>query len=182
MIAAQVAKKYANALFLSTRQRGLVEQAYEQFTDLKGMLEKDRSLIRFLASPKIEEEQKLDLVRSVFANRLEPLFVEFLAVLVEKRRAGFLIEVIDEFDRLVEFEKGIARVTVYTAVPMTPDEETRLVQKLTAKTGKKIELEKKVDPGIIGGVIVVMHDEIVDGSVSHGLTELEEQLQHIKVH
>ena len=182
MIAAQVAKKYANALFLSTRERGLVEQAYEQFTDLKQLLEKDASLIRFLGSPKIEEEQKLQVIRSVFGQRLEPLFVEFLVVLVEKRRAAYLVDVIDEFDRLVEFERGIARVTVHTSIPLTADEEAKLIERLAAKTGRKIELEKKVDPDIVGGAIVVMADEVVDGSVRRGLDQLEEQLQHIKVH
>jgi F-type H+-transporting ATPase subunit delta len=182
MIAAQVAKKYAHALLLSTRERGLVEQAYTQFTDLKGLLEKDPALIRFLSSPRIEEDQKLTVIRTVFGNHLEPLFVEFLVVLVEKRRAGFIIDVIDEFDRLVEFERGIARVTVITAVPLTPAETAALTAKLTAKVGKTIELEKKVDPEILGGVIVIMHDEIVDGSVRRGLDLLEEQLQHVKVH
>lgn len=182
MIAAQVAKKYAHALFLSTRERGLVEQAYTQFTVLKGLLEKDPTLIRFLSSPRIEEEQKLDVIRTVFANRLEPLFVEFLVVLVEKRRAGYVVEVIDEFDRLVEFERGIVRVTAITAVPLTSQERTAMTAKLAAKVGKKIELETKVDPEILGGVIVIMHDEIVDGSVRRGLDLLEEQLQHVKVH
>lgn len=182
MIAAQVAKKYANALFLSTRQRGLVEQAYTQFSELKGLLTRDPALIRFLSSPRIEEEQKLTVIRSVFGNRLEPLFVEFLVVLVEKRRAGYIIEVIDEFDRLVEFERGIVRATVITAVPLTSQETAAMTAKLAAKVSKKIELEQKVDPDILGGVIVIMHDEIVDGSVRRGLDLLEEQLQHVKVH
>jgi len=182
MIAAQVAKKYAHALFLSTRERGLVEQAYTQFTVLKDALSKDPTLIRFLSTPRIEEEHKLSVVRSVTADLLEPLFVEFLAVLVKKRRARYIIEIIDEFDRLVEFERGIIRVTAITAVPLTSQETSALTARLAAKAGKKIELEKRVDPDILGGVIVILHDEIIDGSVKRGLDLLEEKLQHVKVH
>ena len=182
MIAQEVARKYSTALFMSTRQRGLVNEAYEQFSDLKIAMEKDASLLRFLGSPKVEEDQKLQLLRSVFGVRMEQLFVEFLAVLVRKRRAMYLIEVIDEFNRQVEFEKGINRVTVITAVPITPEEETALVATLATKTGRKIELEKKVEAGIIGGMVVIMADEIIDGSVRYGLSRLEEQLQKIKVH
>ena len=182
MIAQQVAKKYSHALFMSTRQRGLVDEAYDQFTGLKTVLEKDKSLLRFLGNPKLEEEQKLDLLRTVFGPRMEQLFIEFLAVLVRKRRAMYLVEVIDEFNRLVEFEKGITRVTVTTAVPLQVNEEKSLLDKLAARTGGKIELEKKVDPRIIGGMIVLMHDDIIDGSVRYGLDRLEEQLQKIKVH
>ncbi len=182
MIAAEVAKKYANALFLSTGERGLVNQAYEQFSGLKTVLEADSSMLNFLSSPKVDDEQKLDLIRRVFGERMEQLFVEFLAVLVRKRRAGFMVEIIDEFNRLVEFEKGISRVTAITAVPLTETERGNLLGSLAEKTGKKIELESKVDPSIIGGMIVILHDEIVDGSVRHGLDLLEDQLQKIKVH
>ncbi len=182
MIAQEVAKKYSHALFMSTRQRGLVDEAYEQFSDLKTALEMDRSLLKFLGSPKVEEDQKLQLLRSVFGTRMEQLFVEFLAVLVRKRRAMYLIEVIDEFNRQVEVEKGISRVMVTTAVPLTPTEETALIAPLATKTGQNIELEKKVDARIIGGMVVVMAEKIIDGSVKHGLVQLEEQLQRIKVH
>ena len=182
MIAQEVAKKYSHALFMSTRQRGLVDEAYEQFTGLKDAMERDSSLLKFLGSPKVEEEPKLQLLRNVFGERMEQLFVEFLAVLVRKRRAMYLLEIIDEFNRQVEFEKGINRVTVTTAVPLTPDEVTSLVSTLATKSGKKIELESKVDPGLIGGMIVIMADEIIDGSIRYGLSRLEEQLQKIKVH
>ncbi|RKX26114.1 MAG: hypothetical protein DRP45_04315 [Candidatus Zixiibacteriota bacterium] len=182
MIVQEVAKKYATALFASTRERGLVDEAYEQFSGLKLALDKDASLLKFLSLPKIEEEQKLELLRTVFGERMERLFVEFLAVLVRKRRAMYLVEVIDEFNRLVEFDKGINRVTVITAIALASEEEANLVSTLAAKTGRKIELEKKVDPGIIGGMIVVTADEIIDGSVRYGLGQIEERLQRIKVH
>jgi len=182
MLAAQIAKRYARALFLSTRQRGLVDQADDQLTGLKAVLRKDPALMRFLASPRVEEEDKLAMLRSAFDARLEPLFVEFLGVLVKKRRAGYLIEIIEEFGRLVEFEKGIVRVTAISARPLAKNEEFALVARLARKTGKRIELEKRVDPDVIGGVIVIINDQIVDGSVRHGLDLLEEQLQRLKVH
>lgn len=182
MIAQEVAKKYSKALFLSTRERGLVDEAYQQFSDLKIAMEQDQSLLKFLISPKIEEDQKLELLRTVFGSRMEQLFVEFLIVLVHKRRVRYLIEIIDEFNRLVEFDKGIYRVSVITAVDLTGDEKTRLLSTLETRTGKQIELEQRVDPKVIGGMIVLMADEIIDGSVRHGLDQLGEQLQHMKVH
>jgi F-type H+-transporting ATPase subunit delta len=182
MIAQQVAKKYSNALFMSTVQRGLVDEAYEQFSRLRDVLEQDASLLKFLSNPKIEEEQKLGVIRSVFGARMEQLFVEFLAVLVRKRRAMYLVEIIDEFDRHVEFEKGIVRATAITAVPLAPSEVDSLRTTLATRTGKQIEMETKVDTAIIGGMVVVMADEIIDGSVKYGLDQLEEKLQKIKVH
>ena len=182
MIAQQVAKKYSTALFLSAGKRGLLDEAYTQFTDLRTALTSDPSLLKFLSSPKIEEELKLDLLRRVFSERMQRLFLEFLVVLVQKRRAMYLVDVIDAFDLMVKRHKGIVRATATTAVPLSGDEEKQLVARLESKTGRKIVLEKKVEAGLIGGMIVLMDDEIIDGSVRHGLVKLEEQLNHIKVH
>ena len=182
MIAQQVAKKYSTALFLSAGRRGLLDEAYGQFTDLKTVLRTDTALLKFLSSPKIAEEHKLDLLRRVFGERMQRLFLEFLIVLVRKRRAMYLVHVIDAFDLMVERHKGIVRATATTAVPLSGDEEERLVSRLSTKIGKKIELERKIDSRLIGGMVVLVGDEIIDGSVKYDLVKLEEQLNRIKVH
>ncbi len=181
MLAQEVARKYAQALFGAAKEKGLIDKAYEQFNDLKAFIASDSLLLDFLNAPQVLEEHKEELVRNVFRERIERLFVEFLIVLVEKHRIAFLPEVIDEFTRLVEAEKGIGRATVTTATPLNEKEKSGLVTKLTAKTGLKIELEEKVDPDILGGMIVILHNEIIDGSVRRGLDLLEEQLVKVKV-
>jgi F-type H+-transporting ATPase subunit delta len=128
------------------------------------------------------DEHKLALVRDVFTSRMERLFVEFLVVLVRKHRVGYLPEIIDEFTRLVEAENGVGRVTVITAAPLAEAERTAMSSKLAAKLKLKIELQEKLDKSIMGGVIVITHNEIIDGSVRHGLELLEEQLGKVKVH
>ena len=181
MLVQEVARKYAQALFAAAKEKGLIDEAYEQFADLKAFLASDPSLLDFPKAPQVLEEQKLALVRDVFTERIERLLVEFLVVLVTKHRIPFLPEVIDEFTRLVEAEKGIGRATVITAVALDDAEKDDLVARLTAKTGLKIELEEKVGPDILGGMIVIVHNEIIDGSVRRGLDLLEEQLGKVKV-
>ena len=182
MLSQEVAKKYSNALFLSVQEKGLIDEAYEQFNSLKELIANDNTLVNFLSAPQVSDENKLALVRNVFEPRIEKLFVEFLVVLVNKNRVKFLPEVIDEFDRLVEAERGIGRVSVITAIPMTDAERTKLKSKLHAKTKLEIVLEEKVDPSILGGMIIILHNEIIDGSVSHGLNKVEEQLTKVRVH
>ncbi len=181
MLAQEVARKYSQALFLAAKDRGLIDQAYEQFNDLKAFIESDRTLLDFLTAPQVLDEHKLALVRDVFGNRLELLFVEFLVVLVEKHRVAFLPEVIDEFARLVEAEKGIGRATILTGVSLTEDERSRLAAKLAAKTGLRIVLEERLDPDIVAGLIVILHNEIIDGSVRRGLDLLKDQLSKVRV-
>jgi F-type H+-transporting ATPase subunit delta len=182
MIAQQVAKKYARALFLSVKGKNMVDTAAEQFVGLRPLVAEDDSLLNFLTAPQIPEDRKVAMVRDVFGPRVHRLVLEFLLVLVDKHRVNYLPEIIDEFDRLVKEEKGIIQAKVVTAIPMTEREEEEVITRLTAKTGKKIELIPKVDPSIIGGMIVVMQNEIVDGSIKHYLEMIEEQLAGVKVH
>jgi F-type H+-transporting ATPase subunit delta len=181
MLAQEVAQKYARALFLSVKQKNLLDQADEQFMALKALLQMDRTLINFLAAPQVTDEKKHALIKTVFESRLERPFLEFLTIVIEKRRINYLPDIVDEFDRLVKAAKGIAKVTVTTAIALNAAEEQGLVEKLVKRTGMKIDLEKIVDPLILGGMIIVMHDQIIDGSVRHGLNQIEELLGKVKV-
>jgi F-type H+-transporting ATPase subunit delta len=168
VLAQEVAKKYAGGLFLSVKERSLVDQAHDQLKDLKDFLTDDPTLLNFLMAPHVLE--------------IDRLLVEFLIVLVNKHRIGYLHEVIGEFIRLVKAERGIALVTVLTAVPLAEGERQRLIEKLKARTGMTIELEEKTDPDIIAGMIIILHNEIIDGSVRRGLDVLEGQLSKVRVH
>ncbi|RME31814.1 MAG: F0F1 ATP synthase subunit delta [Candidatus Zixiibacteriota bacterium] len=181
MIAQEVAHKYATALFRSVRERGLTDQAYEQFRQLRELLAEDDRLERFLLAPEIPMETKLATVRRIFENRLERLFVEFLDLLVEKHRVKYLSEIIDAFLQQIEEAKGILRATVITAVPLSAEEEQKLIARLSARFHKTILLEKKVEPKTIGGMIIMVAGEIIDGSIRHGLDEFREQLQRVRV-
>jgi len=182
MLAHEVAQKYAHGLFLAVREKNLTDRAFRELEDLRGYLRSDATLLNFLVAPHILDEHKLSVVRDVFGERLHQLLVQLLELLVRKHRMGFLPEVIDEFVRLTEAERGIGRATAITAIPLSDGEKARMIEKLAAKTGLKIELEAKVDPTIIGGVIVVMYNEIIDGSIRRQLDLVREQLSKVRVH
>jgi F-type H+-transporting ATPase subunit delta len=181
MLAQQVAKKYSHALFHLVREKGLVDQADTQFAEIDKLVTADRNLMQFLLAPHVLESDKVNLVKRIFEGRIEPLFLNFLFVLIEKHRIGFFHEIVEEFRALVDEAKGVAVAEVTTVVPMTDDAREQLIEKLARKTGKKIELEEKVDPSIIGGMIVKVGDQVIDGSVQYGLSELREELMKIKV-
>ena len=106
MLSHEVAKKYSGALFLSLKERNLVEAAYGQFADLHKLITKDKTLLNFLSAPHVLDENKQALIRKVFTNRIEQLFVEFLVVLVEKNRANFLLEIINELQRSIGLNRS----------------------------------------------------------------------------
>lgn len=182
MLVQEVSRTYAQALFDSAKSKGLIDEAGEHLNDLRQYLAHDPALSNFLRSPRVLESDKRGLLRKAFASTMPRLLVEFLIVLVDKKRAVYLTEIIDEFIRLVEAENGIARATVITAKALEESDRQRLIEKLSAKTSMQVHIEEKVDTSIIGGVIVILHNEIIDGSVQHGLNLVREQLSKVRVH
>jgi F-type H+-transporting ATPase subunit delta len=182
MLAQQVGKKYGMALFQLVRDKNLIDEAWEQFDDLAAYLKKDEAFFDFMAAPQIPDRDKEQLVRRIFESRFDKTLLNFLMVLTEKRRINYLIEIIEEFDRLVRAEKGIEIATCITAVPLTERERQGLVGRLAAKTNLKIELDEKIDESIIGGMIVILQNQIIDGSIRHSLQVLRNRLMGLKVH
>jgi len=181
MLAEQVAKKYSLALFNIVREQGLMDQAYVQFEGLDRILQKNKSFLQLLKAPHITDQDKVALVRRVFTGQLELLFVEFILVLVAKHRIGFLHDIIIAFRALVAEAKGLAVAQVTTAVPLADDQRKALIGRLQAKTGHTVELDEKVDRAILGGMIIILGDQIIDGSVRHKLSLLRDELMKLKV-
>ncbi len=182
MLAQQIGKRYAAALFELAREKGLLDKAWEEFNALAEYFRKDHTFIDFISAPQISGDDKAALIKRVFQDRMEKPFYDFIRFLTEKHRIRYLPEIIDEFDRLVRAERGIVRVTCLTTFPISPKARQLLLEQLTAKTRFKIELEEKIDKSIIGGMVIMLHDRIIDGSLRFALSQLKNRLMKVKVH
>ena len=182
MIAQQVAKKYGNALFELARDKNLIDIAWDQFNKLADYMRKDRTFIDFMSAPQIADSDKVSLMQKVFEPRLETPFYNFVQFLARKRRIIYLPDIVGEFDLLVRQHKGIAQAVCITTVPMSDSERKLLIVELTKKTGLKIELEERIDPSIIGGMVVILQNQIIDGSIRYALSLLRNRLMKVKVH
>ncbi|UCD95190.1 MAG: ATP synthase F1 subunit delta [Candidatus Zixiibacteriota bacterium] len=182
MLAQQVAKKYSAALFELAREKDLIDIAWDQFNSLAEFLRKDEAFLDFMEAPQISEQNKMALVKKVFESRLERPFYDFLLVLVRKRRIRFLPEIVEYFDNLVREDKGIARATCISATSISEAERKEIIAGLERKTSLRIELEERVDESLIGGMVVMVREQIIDGSIRHGLDLLRNRLLKVKVH
>ncbi|HEX2897720.1 MAG TPA: ATP synthase F1 subunit delta [candidate division Zixibacteria bacterium] len=181
MMSREVAKKYANALYLAGKEKNIITEIYEQLTYLGQIAHSEKAFLEFLKSPRNTEKDKKSFVSAVLQKRVHAIIVQFLYILLEKHRIKYLREIIDEFDRLVEAERGIGRATVISATPLTESEKRELTNKLSSKLNLKIKLETEIDPSLMGGAIIFTHDQIIDGSVKHGLDLLEQSLNKVRV-
>jgi len=171
-----IARRYATALLGLADKAKEVEQAEEALLGLAGAYRASAEFRRALTHPRVSAKDKKDLLRKTVPG-LTPLVGEFLDLLIEKNRTTCLPEIADVFDDLADQYAGIVRMTVETAVPMPEAQRARLAGRLSGLAkGRRIELDARVNPDLLGGVRVRVRDTVVDGSVAARLKGLKELL------
>jgi F-type H+-transporting ATPase subunit delta len=132
-------------------------------------------------SPEVATDRKIEFIRKVFGPRLDPMTVNFLVLLMEKKRIISVLDIAEDFSRMIDEHRGLLKARVVSAIALSGDQESRLKSQLDRLTGKNVILEKRVDPGVLGGVEVHLGNRIIDGSLRHGLKLLREDLSRTEV-
>jgi F-type H+-transporting ATPase subunit delta len=182
MILSGIAKRYAVALFNAAVKQDIAEQVQEDMSAFVQLLKQNRDLTGFLKSPEIPTEAKQQLIVDVFGERTAGLFVKFILLLIEKKRLNHILSIADAYRQLYEQLQGILEARVITAVPLDADLEQQTMERLEQATNKTIRILKTVDPDIIGGMIIIVGDDIIDGSIRHKLEQMRRSLSEVKVH
>ena len=106
----------------------------------------------------------------------QPLFANFLQVLVDRGRLPELLEIADAFRERVARATARLDVEAVTAIPLPDDLKARIVESLEEKTGTTVELTESVNPDVVGGLVLRVGEVVVDGSVRHRIEELRREL------
>ena len=171
-----VARNYAEALF----ELGERHQAHETFArsvaELGELIAGERRIQRFLELPQIAPSAKKQVLREALEGRVPPLFLNFLLVVVDKRRQGLLREIGEEYRALLDEKLG--RLHVQVTLAHQPDAGTleRIATELSRILGRAVTPHVTVDPAILGGIIVRFGDRVLDGSVRQRLSALRSRL------
>ncbi|WP_076791222.1 F0F1 ATP synthase subunit delta [Chlorobium sp. KB01] len=169
-------RRYASALLSSAEEGGFLDTIVEELKQIREVLNNSRDLVHVLRSPLIQGDKKVHILEEIFRDSVGQKMHLFLSLIANKKRAGLLPEIIDEFQVLLDEKQGVLNADVTSAVALSDLQVSDLVSKLTASTGKTIRAKMKVNADLIGGVSVKIGDTILDGSVSHQLEMLKHSL------
>jgi F-type H+-transporting ATPase subunit delta len=182
MIGAQVAKKYGTALFQVARKANQVEEYFADLQAIREYVETDDTFLAFIRAPQIPDADKEAVIKLAYFDRVSRPVYEFLALLNRKRRLPHIVEIVDFYEQLYLEAIGVIKAQITTAVPLPSESLATLIGKLQGLTGKTVRADAEVDPAIIGGVIVVLHNQVIDQSLRYQLQLLKERLLALKVH
>lgn len=182
MAATGVGKRYAIALFNAAKAEDVLDQVHGDVTSFGRLLQVEPALRNFLLSLRISGEEKRELIMKAIGDRASGLFVKFVLLLIDKKRTANFDEIAQAFISLYEEHQGVVEVRVVTAIPLDAEMERKAKEVVERRTGKKVKLEKRVEPRIIGGMIMFIENQVYDGSITNRLGDLGTALHATRVH
>jgi F-type H+-transporting ATPase subunit delta len=144
----------------------------QQLRDAVTSVDELRSLLQ---NPEVESTAKADVLARIAKGSDEEV-INFLRLLAEKGRAGELPQIVDELDTLVAAEERILDVELTTATELSDREFGRILGQIEQASGRKVQASRKVDPDLIGGIVLQAGSMRLDASVRGRLERLRHDL------
>ncbi|MDO8490545.1 MAG: ATP synthase F1 subunit delta [Dehalococcoidia bacterium] len=168
------AKRHAQAVFEIALEKNELDKWLGDLRTVSSILS-DPKLAALLENPKIHFTAKARVINEIMPGigRLPRNLVQLLTA---KGRLGLVPDLAREYERLVNAHRGIERAEVIAAVPLTDKQKEKITQQLSSMTGKKVAVDVRIDPRIIGGLMARIGDTLVDGSVRSQLASLRKGL------
>ena len=168
-------RTYARALFEAARDEGRLDPVREELGDFVEAQRQVPELRGLLRNPQIDHRAKAAALEELLGGD-EKLVRNFLLLLAEKNRAGEIEEIAREFDRLVARAEGILDVQLTTAVELSDGEARGVIAQIEKASGRKVEATQRVDPDLIGGLVLQAGSLRLDASVRGRLDRLRQEL------
>lgn len=172
-----IARRYALALAESASERNRTERVDEDVDLVRSSLDASSELERFFQSPVVPRAKKSAVIRELFGERVDRVTLDFLLLLVEKRREGMIRRILGAYRDLRDEQQGLVAVVARSARPIGEEERQRLIDSVSRITGSRVRLEMLVDESLMGGVVLRVGDTVYDGSVTNKLAALRERLR-----
>jgi F-type H+-transporting ATPase subunit delta len=173
-----LARRYAKALFAVGKENGKFEEYNEALQGVAGLYVSHPEVVDALINPLYPLDIRQKVMAGMVASMgVEKIMANFLNLLVEKKRAGVLPEIAEEFQAMVDNEKNVSHGSVVSAIELSEALQLKVRTTLEKLTGKKVELTTSVDPSIIGGIIAKVGDLELDGSIRTQLASLKDSIK-----
>lgn len=178
MISRTMGRRYSKALMALALDKGepLVE-LHRELHDFSCAVKADERLMHVLTNPNIllsDRTAMLDKVLDVVDSR--PLVTQLCRLLIRKGRLEFLCDIAEEFQKLVDIQEGVIRASVESARELTTNETDTITKILHDRFEKRVVLTTSVDPALIGGVVIRVGSQCLDGSIRSQLKDIQNQL------
>ena len=167
---ATIARPYAEALFQSSKND---LAGTSQWLDALAVVAGNEQLRQFADNPKVGSQQVFDVVSDVARVQLPTAGQNFLRTVIDNGRLAAVPEIAHQFREMKNAQSGSSDAIVYSAFPIAPEQLRSVAQALEKRFGRKLNVAVQEDPSLIGGIRVVVGDEVLDTSVKARLEQMK---------
>ena len=168
MIKSQVGRRYSKAIFEIAEEKNQVKEIYEMLNSAMVLYRTDKEFKNFILNPLIDSEQKKSVLNKIFGKDNSDN-LNILLYILDKGRMNCIKYIVAEYLKIYYRKNRILDVKATFTKELTDEQKKKLIDKLSQKTGKEINLVIKVDKDILGGGIIKIGDKIIDGSIRREL-------------
>ncbi|HSU80071.1 MAG TPA: F0F1 ATP synthase subunit delta [Candidatus Angelobacter sp.] len=172
-----IAKRYAHALYEVAEDRKSVDDVETQLILVHETVKTSKDLDAMLKSPRIKAEDKKAVLEQIFKDDVNPEVINVLKVMVDRKRETSMSHLAEEFTAIANEARGIADMYVTTAVPLSQEEEAKLADTFGKVVNKQLRVHSKIDPKVIGGVLVRIGNRVYDGTLAGKLNRFNQELK-----
>jgi F-type H+-transporting ATPase subunit delta len=178
MVNVSIARRYARALLEVAAESKTLEETKEQLASFAQVLQKNQDLADVLLNPAFTRPQRTAVVEALFkaAGGLTPAVSNLMRLLVDRGRLGYLPDIARVFLDMADQRAGVVRGRITSAAPLPAESMQKLQAALERITQRKVQLQTKVDPAVLGGISAQVGSVVYDGTLRSQLDELKRTL------
>ncbi len=173
----ETGREYASAIFEIALEEDIRNEIYDSLALVKRVFRRERNYIDFLMSPAIPSSERVEALQQSFGGQINDHVLGLLTVMTLKGHIRYIFDCIEAFRVLYRESTAKSDAYVTSAVELTDEEKDKLKAALTKRSGHKVYMRYKIDPKLMGGLIVEMDNYRYDGSLRHKLKEIKEVME-----
>jgi F-type H+-transporting ATPase subunit delta len=167
----ELAQVYGRSLFQVALEHGRLDELREQLGQFADALDQHRELAVFFFSPYFSSQEKRDALDTLL-DGADEIFINFLALLIENHRMPVIFRIRQEYERLWDEENRTLPVQITSAIALDDATTESLGRTIGERAGRTVTLAARVDPDILGGIIIRVGNSILDASIRNRLEQL----------
>jgi F-type H+-transporting ATPase subunit delta len=180
-VRSEVVEPYAEALMSIAKDNNITDQIGEDAAGILNILEESADFRSFLENPVIKAEDKKSILQRVLGEQVHPYTLKILMLLVDRRRIIFIEQLCLQYRALLRAMNQTVLAEVTSAIPLTDAQKQSVQDRVKSMTqAREVELETKINPDIIGGVIIKVGSQVLDASLRGQLRRLGLRLNSAK--
>lgn len=167
---------YGTALVEAARELGIEDQILEEAQAVVQLIEDEPDLHQFINYPGVSADEKKEVLKNIFEGKICEELLNFLYILVDKRRTMNFGRIVKVYKSLVEREEGVSYGTVYSVVKLSDERMAELEEQTSKLLQMNVKLDNEIDPTLLAGFKVLVEGKIIDASYRKKFDELASQM------